>query len=166
MTRARRQLIPSWLASGAVLIALLVSGPVHAQPTSHDQPPDPAEGTGAGDMLPSGGDMLPSGEEALAALFAPVVSQLQQTFRPPSSLSPEALRLLSAEVDLTVDADGRIVSYEFVERSGSEAFDRAVERALDPFRVGAQRLRLPFENERAMAVALEQGFRVVFRYPP
>lgn len=101
---------------------------------------------------------------ALANLFGPVQEQIQNAYRPPSSLSAQELSRLSAVVRVYVNEDGRITRYRFSDRSGNSAFDSAVERALRNFQLGSRRLRLPFHNEAAMRQALDRGFEVTVRH--
>lgn len=102
-------------------------------------------------------------EHALANLFGPVQEQIQRAFHAPSSLSTDELRRLEGRVRVHVNRDGRITRFVWDTRSGNDAFDTAVERALNRFRMGSQRLRLPFDNARAMEQAIQRGFIVIIR---
>ncbi|MBN1947875.1 MAG: TonB C-terminal domain-containing protein [Bradymonadales bacterium] len=100
---------------------------------------------------------------ALANLFGPVQEQIQRAFRAPSSLSADDLRRLEGRVRVFVNREGRITHFAWDSRSGNSAFDAAAESALNRFRLGSDRLRLPFDNEVAMEQAVQRGFIVIIR---
>jgi outer membrane biosynthesis protein TonB len=98
---------------------------------------------------------------ALANLFGPMQAQIQRAFSPPGSLARDELSRLSARVRIYVNADGRITRFTWIRRSGNDLFDSAAERALNTFRLGSQRLRLPTGNQQAMDQVLEHGLEIM-----
>jgi outer membrane biosynthesis protein TonB len=98
---------------------------------------------------------------ALANLFGPAQAQIQRAFNPPGSISREELARLTARVRIYVNADGRITRFTWVTRSGNALFDSSAERALNTFRLGSQRLRLPTSNQQAMDQVLEHGLEIM-----
>jgi len=85
----------------------------------------------------------------------PVVSALRQNYRVPATISERERRFLTATLLLHVEPDGRILRYEFEQRSGNPSFDDALERA-----VRATRLPPPSPEKRE---AWRHGLRVTFK---
>lgn len=100
---------------------------------------------------------------AMANLFGPVQLQIQRAVRPPASLSQAQLEEMEGIVTIYVTREGRIRRYVWRTRTGNAAYDGTIERALERFRVGSERLRLPTHNEAAMNQAVEHGFRITVR---
>jgi outer membrane biosynthesis protein TonB len=94
---------------------------------------------------------------ALENLFGPAQRQIQRAFHPPSSLGDSELERLRGLIRFRTNAAGRIMNWEWITHSGNATFDSAVERALNRFRHGSERLRLPIGNDEAMRFATEVG---------
>lgn len=107
------------------------------------------------------GDPLGDASEASAGdqYLALVVRALQESYTAPATI-PERDRLhLNATVILYLDADGRVLRYNFESKSGNGAFDAALERAIRAARIPPPpaELRKKYRNE---------GLGVVYRATP
>ncbi len=89
--------------------------------------------------------------------LALVTRALQANYRLPSTLSEKERMYLKAVVVLTIEADGRISSYRFESRSGSQAFDDALDRAIRQTRLPPPPLEL---RERYRTVGLGVRFHI------
>lgn len=72
--------------------------------------------------------------------LARIMEQLQQQFRPPSSLSDAELARLGTTIYVEIEADGRISAFRTVSSSGNRAFDSAARQAINRFSRGPLRL--------------------------
>lgn len=100
---------------------------------------------------------------AMANLFGPVQEQIQRAVRPPSTLSQAQLEELEGVISIYVNEDGRVRRFTWRSRTGNAGYDGAIERAINLFRLGSRRLRLPTHNPAAMQQAVDGGFRITIR---
>ncbi|MCB9506323.1 MAG: TonB C-terminal domain-containing protein [Myxococcales bacterium] len=101
---------------------------------------------------------------AQANQFAGLVNQLSRALRRPAALTEEEYTRLRVDVNVRVTAEGRVVSWDFVNRSGNPAFDSAVESMLNRFRLGSERLRLSsISNEELREAVIRNGFQIPVR---
>ena len=103
------------------------------------------------------GDPLGDASEAEGDQYqAQVVRALRQNYRLPSTLSDRERVALTGTLVLHVEADGRILRYEFEQRSGNPSFDDALERAV-------RDTRLPPPPPDQREALRKGGLRVLFK---
>jgi len=89
--------------------------------------------------------------------LALVTQALQSNYRLPATISEQERMHLRATVVLTIEPDGRVSSFRFERRSGSDAFDQALERAVRQARLPPP----PSEfRERYRSIGLGVNFSV------
>lgn len=74
--------------------------------------------------------------------WAQIITTISSEVRRPSTIPDSVYATLSARVHIRVTTEGRISSWNFLDRSGNTSFDAAVETALNVFRRGRARLPL------------------------
>ena len=89
--------------------------------------------------------------------LALVTQALQSNYRLPATISEQERMHLRATVILTIEPDGRVSTFRFERRSGSDAFDQALERAVRQPRLPPPPSAL---RERYRSVGLGVNFRV------
>jgi colicin import membrane protein/protein TonB len=153
--------------------------PAKPKPAARPAPPPAPGPTGRPDALasalsrirreqalgppPAWGD--PSGSpEGLASeaeegdrYLALVTQALQASYRLPATISEKERMFLKATVVLTIEPDGRVSRFRFERRSGNEAFDEALERAIRQTRLPPPP---PEMRERYRTVGLGVHFHV------
>lgn len=98
---------------------------------------------------------------AMRNQFAGLVGQLSRALRRPSGITDSEFRGLEAMVYVRCTEAGRITSWDFVERSGNQLFDDAVQSMLNRFRMGSDRLRLStVTNDDLRNSMIRDGFRI------
>ncbi len=86
-----------------------------------------------------------------------VTQALQSSYRLPATLSEQERLHLRATVVLTIEPDGRVSSFRFERRSGNDAFDQALERAVRDARLPPPPPEL---RQRYRSVGLGVNFKV------
>jgi colicin import membrane protein/protein TonB len=104
------------------------------------------------------GDPLGDSSEASAgdAYLALVERSLRESYVLPATLSERDRMYLKATVILYLDADGQVRRYAFETRSGNDAFDAALERAI-------RAARLPPPPPELRRKYRTEGLGVVYR---
>jgi colicin import membrane protein len=104
------------------------------------------------------GDPLGDASEAAAGdrYLALVERALRESYVLPATISERDRLHLRATVVLIIDAEGRIVRHTFESRSGNDAFDAALERAVSD-------ARLPPPPEELRQKCRTEGMAVTYR---
>jgi outer membrane biosynthesis protein TonB len=146
---------------------------VQPQPTPRDAPPRPDRGetnpnrpTNSDPRIGStegfaGGTSL--SEDALRNQYAIIQAQIQRAMTRSRAISDSEYARLVARVEIRATAQGRISSWEFLDRSGNVLFDSSIETALNSFREGSQRLNLAALNVEVRDRFVNNGLRLNIR---
>jgi colicin import membrane protein len=111
----------------------------------------PAYGDPSGDPL---GDSSEAGEGD--QYLALVVRTLHETYVVPATISERDRLHLTATLVLYIDGDGQVLQHEFANRSGNDAFDAALERAV-------RSARLPPPPPQFRQRFRKDGLQVLYR---
>jgi outer membrane biosynthesis protein TonB len=103
------------------------------------------------------GDPLGDSSEAVGDQYlAQVVRALRRNYRVPSTIGEKERLYLQGTIVLFIEPDGRVLSHEFVKRSGNPTFDDALERAV-------RDTRLPPPPADAREAYRRRGLQVDFK---
>lgn len=112
--------------------------------------PDEGEGSPTGSVYGTTTDPA----RAASGYLAEVSAALTAAYRLPKTIPSDQRRFLSAQVMLHIEGDGRISSYEFIQRHPNQAFMSALERLL-------KQIKLP-PPPKALAARFRRGQAVEF----
>lgn len=128
-------------------------------PTNPNRPTNDLAIEGYQDGYRGGTSLSPSAQRNL---LARIQEQLQRAFRPPRSLSDEALQRLKIRVHVRIAADGQILGWDILESSGDRQFDTAATMTLNRFRNGTDRLDMASIRDASLRELIEaEGLPIV-----
>jgi outer membrane biosynthesis protein TonB len=102
-------------------------------------------------------------EDALRNQYSIIQAQIQRAMTRSRAISDSDYARLSARVEIRATSQGRISSFEFLERSGNVLFDSSIETALNSFREGSARLNLAALNPEVRDRFVSNGLRLNIR---
>jgi outer membrane biosynthesis protein TonB len=99
-------------------------------------------------------------ETALRNQYARIIQQISRAVRRPAGIPDSQYARLRCRLHIRASEAGRIIAWEWLERSGNAMYDAAVESALNSFRQGSVRLELGSLNPEVRQQFIARGINL------